>query len=306
MITNMSPVTTAVDPTAKPAATIQHAAATKGKPGRKPKPRPKRELYRVKFVSFAGVLEGDVARRGMCGTMLVKTSPEGLLEVTDLAEIITRNRQGATKILKRLPRDAFDKSKFVEWNGGNYLGAKDAMEFVMSFPYKKVGSEFRRACCEVIEAYYVGSGLAEKDTEAERDAAEAERAAAEAEWEAAEAERARAERHAGEGFLIVEDSKSMPGCVKVYKQSIDRIPRVTEKPKDDSEAVAFYMWMPCEDYEAELRGVMEMLRGKRATHKKGKGVYYRLESDDDRLDLISYMNVRMHQYGKGGADTFYK
>jgi hypothetical protein len=269
---------TAVDP-------APTAAPTKGKPGRKPKPRPKCELYSVKFVSFVGVIQKDVARQRMGGTMIVKTNPEGLLEVTDLAEIITRNRQGATKILKRLPGHVFDKSKFVEWNGGNYLNAKDAVDFVWGFPYKKADAEFRRGCCEVIETYYTESGL---------------------ERSAVKAEHIRVEQHAREGFLIVEDSKSMPGCVKVYKQAIDKVPRLTEKPQDDSEEVVFYMWMPCENYEAELRKLMEVLREKRVTDKKAKGLYYRLEGAEDRLELISYMNARMQQYGKGDAATFYK
>jgi hypothetical protein len=254
------------------------------------------EAVRATDAAAAGRGRDDKAKyRATCA----KISGDGLVNALDLAEVITGNRPWASKYIKKTPKDVFEPERFIVRQGAKYLGCKDAMKFVLSFPYKKAGAEFRRACCEVIEAYYVGSGLAQEDAEAELAAAEAERAAA-------EAERARAEQHAREGFLIVEDSKSMPGCVKVYKQAIDKIPRVTEKPKDDSEAVVFYMWMPCEDYEAELRRVMEMLRGKRVTDKKCKGLYYRLESDDDRLSLISHMNVRMHQYGKGGANTFYK
>lgn len=260
----------------------------------------KHSVYAVRMLDFteavraadavsAGKIKDD---RPYYRATCAKTSEDGLVDALDLAEVITGNRPWASKYMKRIPGDVFEPERFVVRQGVRYLACKDAMKFVMSFPYKKAGAEFRLACCEAIEAYYVGSGQAEEDAEAER--------------AAAEAERARAEQHAREGFLIVEDSKSMPRCVRVYKQAIDKIPRVTEKPKDDSEEVVFYMWMPCEDYEAELRGIMEVLKGKRVADKRGKGLYYRLESDEDRLSLISYMNERMHQYGKGGADTFYK
>lgn len=249
-----------------------------------------------------GCCDGERGSRGKFRATHVKLSEDCLMNALDLAEVITGSRPWASKYMRRLSEEAFDQRRFVLRHDVRHLGCKDALKFVMAFPSKRASAEFRLGCCGVIEGYYAESGVAERDAEAERETAERH---AEAERETAErnaeAERKTAERHCKEGFLIVEESKSVAGCVKVYTQAIDKVPSGLTRQARAQPGVcaAFYVCVPCVDCEAVRGRVGELLSGKRV-----RAHYYRVEGEE-RQALIDALKPYVAEY-EGSAGTYYQ
>ncbi len=108
----------------------------------------------ARFLSFAEIVQDR--------DHVVKVSEDGLLYAVDLVMVMTgKNRDMAGNVLRRLPEDLFQSSKFIERrpvNGGyptKLISFHDAIDLVMVLPGKKA-KKVKTQFADVIRRYMAG------------------------------------------------------------------------------------------------------------------------------------------------------